>query len=33
MDLKVGDRLIVELHATKQPSRFPPAWTLGSLPP
>jgi hypothetical protein len=33
VDLKVGDRLVVELHAGKQPSRFPPAWTLGSLPP
>jgi Glycosyl hydrolase family 1 len=31
--LKVGDRLVVELHAAKQPSRFPPAWTVGSLPP
>jgi hypothetical protein len=33
VDLKVGDRLVVELHAAKQPSRFPPAWTVGSLPP
>jgi hypothetical protein len=32
VDLKVGDRLIVELHAAKQPLRFPPAWTLRSPP-
>jgi hypothetical protein len=28
VDLKVGDRLVVELRAAKQPSRFPRAWTL-----
>jgi len=28
VDLKVGDRLVVELRATKQPSRFWRAWTL-----
>ena len=33
VDLRVGDRLVVELGTAKQPSRFPSAWTLGSLPP
>ena len=33
VNLKVGDRLIVELHAAKQPSRFPPVWTLRWSPP
>jgi hypothetical protein len=33
VDLTVGDRLIVELPTATQPSRFPSAWTLGSLPP
>jgi hypothetical protein len=33
VDLTVGDRLIVELPTAVQPSRFPSAWTLGSLPP
>jgi hypothetical protein len=33
VDLKVADRLVVELPTAKQPSRFPSAWTLGSLPP
>ena len=28
VDLKVGDRLVAELRATKQPSRFSRAWTL-----
>ena len=28
VDLKVGDRLVVELRAAKQPSRFSRAWTL-----
>ena len=32
VDLKVGDRLIVQLQANRQPSRFPPAWTL-RMPP
>lgn len=32
MGLEVGDRLIVELAAAKQPSRFSAAWTL-ELPP
>jgi hypothetical protein len=32
VDLEVGDRLIVELTAAKQPSRFSSAWTL-ELPP
>jgi hypothetical protein len=32
VDLEVGDWLIVELAAAKQPSRFPSAWTL-ELPP
>jgi hypothetical protein len=30
MDLKVGDRLIVELTGTSPPSRLRPAWTLRS---
>jgi len=33
VDLRVGDRLVVELHAAKQPSRFPSAWTVSSPPP
>lgn len=28
VDLKVGDRLIVELQTTRRPSRFPPTWML-----
>jgi hypothetical protein len=28
VDLRVGDRLVVELRAAKQPSQFPRAWTL-----
>jgi hypothetical protein len=28
VDLKVGDRLVVELRAAKQPPRFSRAWTL-----
>ena len=32
VDLKVGDRLIVELNTITPPSRFRPAWTLRSPP-
>jgi len=32
VNLKVGDRLIVQLQTTKRPSKFPPAWTLRPPP-
>ena len=32
VDLKVGDRLIVQLSTAKRPSRFPPAWMVRSPP-
>ena len=32
VDLRVGDRLIVQLTGTKPPSRLRPAWTLRSPP-
>ena len=32
VDLKVGDRLIVQLSTARRPSRFPPAWMVRSPP-
>jgi hypothetical protein len=32
VDLEVGDRLIVQLHTGRRPSRLPPAWMV-RLPP
>ena len=32
VDLEVGDRLVVELQAYRQPTRVPPLWTL-RMPP
>jgi len=32
VNLKLGDRLIVQLSTTRRPSKFPPAWMLRPPP-